>query len=679
MGTFDGNHKTISGLKVTKRGDCRAALFGTVSGTVVFRNLTISEAEVRCPDFNGDFYGSALIGTAYGVVTIENVDVVDSYISGNNKVGALIAHDGVMNTLTVSGCDVSGTTFEALNAADGGSVGGLLGYFQTGGEHHITNCSVKGCTFNVVNSRNNGARANGLLIGGINSKANQKLYINGAEIDGITWNEKFYVDGVEVTEGKFVSPYGGLIGGERDDHAEGELYLENELVVPTNYVYTAEQLAEVVNGATEDITVAFANDLEGTVLLKQKQGVNVTILGNDKNYNGVLSLRGYMEYGTSKLTIKNVHFNAGATADACILGEDKGVTGVYAYSHCVTIDHCTFSGNSGCAAVRHEDGGDSNYTFKNCEVDNTMHSMIQSNNILGNLIVEDCKVYSKNGANLNSTCNATFTGCEFDVKGYAVRVGVNSGGNPYATKVYTFTNCTLKSQCEDGDAVIIVRKDAQKATLTFVDCEVEGSTIISGITSDTKVTGIPLPQQANEIWYVGDVKLEPTTPTALNANIVSNVWDSTTGKGVITFDAPLTTIGNEAFKRITNTTPSNWVTSISLPEGLKTIGNYAFYQCFNLTEIVVPDSVTSIGQYAFGSCQAATTVTLGSGVTSIASGAFYGCWELKEVVSKPTTPPAIADKWVFYDCDIRNVIVPAASVDAYKAANFWSSLNIVAE
>ena len=112
---------------------------------------------------------------------------------------------------------------------------------------------------------------------------------------------------------------------------------------------------------------------------------------------------------------------------------------------------------------------------------------------------------------------------------------------------------------------------------------------------------------------------------------------------------------------------------------MKTIGNYAFAQCYSLTEIVIPDTVTSIGQYAFQSCQAATTVTIGSGVTSIASGAFYGCWELKEVVSKPTTPPAIADKWVFYDCDIRNVIVPAASVDAYKAANFWSSLNIVAE
>ena len=225
-GTFDGNGKTIENMTITKRNDDRAALFGTVSYTVAFKNLTIKNANVDCPDFNGDFYGSALIGTAYGNVTIENVDIVDSYISGNNKVGALIAHDGVMNTLTVSGCDVLNTTFEALNAEDGGSVGGLLGYFQTGGEHTISNSSVKNCTFNVVNSTNTGKRANGQLIGGIDSKAGQILNINDCVVENNTWNEKFYVDGTEVTDGTFVSPYGELIGGERDDVANGKVYVD---------------------------------------------------------------------------------------------------------------------------------------------------------------------------------------------------------------------------------------------------------------------------------------------------------------------------------------------------------------------------------------------------------------------------------------------------------------------
>ena len=189
-------------------------------------------------------------------------------------------------------------------------------------------------------------------------------------------------------------------------------------------------------------------------------------------------------------------------------------------------------------------------------------------------------------------------------------------------------------------------------------------------------------QPNNEIWYTGDMELVPTNETALNATIVSSVWDSTTGKGVITFDAPLTAIGNEAFKRITNNTPSNWMTSISLPNSLETIGDYAFYQCFSLTSITIPDSVTSIGQYAFGSCRAATTVTIGSGVTSIASGAFYDSEKLiiNKITCKSTIPPTIADRWVFHNiADNHTVIVPAGSVDAYKAAKFWSELNIVGE
>ena len=184
-----------------------------------------------------------------------------------------------------------------------------------------------------------------------------------------------------------------------------------------------------------------------------------------------------------------------------------------------------------------------------------------------------------------------------------------------------------------------------------------------------------------KIYYVSDeMALEPTNPDALGgAVVVSNVWDKTTGKGVITFDRDLTTIGEKAFQRVTNATPSNWATSITLPESVKTIGDYAFAQCYSLTTINIPDSVTSIGQYAFQSCDAVTSVTIGSGVSTIGSGAFYNCYEIKEIICESTDAPALADKWVFNGVDKAvTVYVPAASVDAYKTANFWSSFtNIV--
>ena len=279
-GTLEGNGKTIHGLKITQRGDTRAALFGTVSYTVAFRNLTIKGASIECPDFDGDFYGSALIGTAYGNVTIENVDVVDSYISGNNKVGALLAHDGVVSSLKINGCDVSEVTFEATNIADGGSVGGLVGYFQgaAGGEYKIENNTVKNCVFNVVNSTNTGKRANGLLMGGIGAKANQILKISNCITDGNTWNETFYVKGEEVTSETFVSPFNGLIGGERNDYATivGEVWIDGTLYTPhtvakignTEYYSIDEAISNWGNGSTltllDNVTLSDVVTLKST-------------------------------------------------------------------------------------------------------------------------------------------------------------------------------------------------------------------------------------------------------------------------------------------------------------------------------------------------------------------------------------------------------------------------------
>ena len=253
QGTLKGNNKTIHGLKITERpnGTSQAALFGTVSGDVTITDLTIKGAEINGLAYTDkDFYGSALIGTMYGTVIIKNVNIVDSYISGNNKVGALVGHDGVCTSFNVENCVVDGVTFESTCVDDGGLVGGLVGYFQgVAGKHNIKNTHVKNCTFNVVNSTNTGKRANSQFFGGIDSKTNQILYIDGCTVANNTWNEKFYVGGVEVTEGKYESLYVAedivWIGGERDDNAQGKVIVNGEEIVVMRPVF-------VVNGNVEE-------------------------------------------------------------------------------------------------------------------------------------------------------------------------------------------------------------------------------------------------------------------------------------------------------------------------------------------------------------------------------------------------------------------------------------------
>ena len=258
QGTLDGNGYTIHGLKISERpnGTSQAALLGTVSGTTVtVTDLTIKGASIEGLAYTDkDFYGSALIGTMYGTVTIKGVNVVDSYISGNNKVGALVAHDGVGTLFTVENCVVDGCTFESTCVEDGGLVGGLVGYFQSqANAHSFKNTHVKNSTFNVVNSTNTGKRANSQFIGGIDSKTNQVLNIDGCSVANNTWNEKFYVDGVEVTEGKYESLYVAentvWIGGERDDSANGKVFVNGvEILILKPIVIVEDGVDKTLKG-----------------------------------------------------------------------------------------------------------------------------------------------------------------------------------------------------------------------------------------------------------------------------------------------------------------------------------------------------------------------------------------------------------------------------------------------
>ena len=70
---------------------------------------------------------------------------------------------------------------------------------------------------------------------------------------------------------------------------------------------------------------------------------------------------------------------------------------------------------------------------------------------------------------------------------------------------------------------------------------------------------------------------------------------------------------------------------VVIPEGVTSIGNYAFESRDNLTGVTIPDSVTSIGYRAFDFCSNLERVTIGNGVTSIGDEAFQFCENLKEV------------------------------------------------
>lgn len=72
----------------------------------------------------------------------------------------------------------------------------------------------------------------------------------------------------------------------------------------------------------------------------------------------------------------------------------------------------------------------------------------------------------------------------------------------------------------------------------------------------------------------------------------------------------VTVIGSNAFQ-------ATGMTSLLLPETLKTIGCGSFAYCYNLKSVSIPDSVTSIGDRAFDSCGNLQSLYIPSSVTEI--------------------------------------------------------------
>ena len=430
-GTFDGQGHTISGMTITDHaGQNQKALFGTVSGTPTIKNLVIDNASVVMPaGFKGDYYAAGLVGTYYGTLTVENVTVKNSTFAGNNKVAGLLAHDGVCSNLKIDNCHVLNCNISSTNLVDGGNVGGLLGLFQgqADGEYKITRSSVKGSTIVGINSSNTGKRANGEFVACISSKAGQTLVIENCEVDGNTFTQT--VDG--STAVTYVGPYDNkFVGGERNDYEvlPGVVIIDGAI-----YVTTAANLQAVLNAATSDVTVKFGADIEGDVMICEKEGVDIVIDGVEKNYDGTIKVHNASTPNTGSLSVRNVNFSTakvyydsdGKPYFYFVQADDFGVIdGVTCrYSQNVTVDGCTFTTTN--EEVANYAAGVFVRSSKNAKVLNCtatgVHSLIQAQSCDETVEVKECTVNGKNGIAFKAVKNAVVEECNITATEYGIR------------------------------------------------------------------------------------------------------------------------------------------------------------------------------------------------------------------------------------------------------------------
>jgi hypothetical protein len=163
--------------------------------------------------------------------------------------------------------------------------------------------------------------------------------------------------------------------------------------------------------------------------------------------------------------------------------------------------------------------------------------------------------------------------------------------------------------------------------------------------------------------YTGSVNI-PATVINPSTNITYNVTSIAAGAfnskgmtGTLTIPEGITSIGNMAFRGCGGLTGD-----LVLPSTLTSIGSEAFNMCGSLTgNLIIPDGVTVINSAIFANCTNLNgSLHIPANVTSIANNAFQSCKNLKGPLTIPTGVTSIG-KQAFYLCSnlTGNLIIPS--------------------
>ena len=345
------------------------------------------------------------------------------------------------------------------------------------------------------------------------------------------------------------------------------------------------------------------------------------------------------------------------------------------------------------------------------------------------------KLYDPDGGGLKSV---TIKGNNNEKIAGAATATIAFGEAPVVTLLEDATD-SITLDCGDG---ILLGTTAETATelwivlpetiftkgITIIATDVDGGTFEKSTSNEVVISRNTIQPMAalevecketipnNEIWYTssdGNI-INPMYTDVFGANIISNTFEN--GKGIILFDADVTSLGDWAFSSCHNLTsitlPNSIITlgyspfqdcknikefngkyaadggrclikdnaiiayasasgtEYTIPDGVTVIAARSFWWNDNLTSIIIPNSIISIEESAFYRCINLTSLSIPDSVTTIGGGAFAWCLNLEKI----TLPNGIKEisSSLFNQCEKLTEVTIPDNVVAIQSGAFYN-------
>lgn len=116
--------------------------------------------------------------------------------------------------------------------------------------------------------------------------------------------------------------------------------------------------------------------------------------------------------------------------------------------------------------------------------------------------------------------------------------------------------------------------------------------------------------------------------------------------------------------------------NVTIPVGVTEIGEGAFSYCTNLTTAIIPEGVTKIGKSAFYKCSNLTSITIPKSLTCLDDGIFSGCYNLTTVNLQEGLKEI--GQYAFQSTPITSIVIPRSLKRIHSSAfNICKQLSVI--